>query len=292
MFFFFSSRSGPNQFAKKLAVALSNRGHVLAGPHENPEVQLSFIQATGMYAPLVQRLDGIWFNVDQDWENQNAPIERTYCLSRAVVFQTEFNKRLCERFFGEHPDPHVISNGTNVDLIDAVDPLSAPSLRDVEKVWTCAASWRPHKRLAENVRYFQEHAGEKDCLIIAGANPDVRMADPRIFYAGDLEYQVLISLYRATDYFIHLSYLDHCPNVVVDARAAGAHIICSSLGGTKEIAGSDATVIEEDEWDFEPCKLYEPPAMDFSRKTQGGVDSELDINIVAEQYESVLMGAL
>ena len=62
--------------------------------------------------------------------------------------------------------------------------------------------------------------------------------------------RLFISLLSAA--FIHLAWLDHCPNVVVDARAAACQIICSSAGGTKEIAGPSAIVIEEDEWDFEP----------------------------------------
>jgi len=89
-----------------------------------------------------------------------------------------------------------------------------------------------------------------------------------------MDYHMLVALYRAADYFIHLAWLDHCPNVVVDARAAGAQIICSSAGGTKEIAGPDAVIIEEDEWDFEPCKLYEPPPMDFSRKQKNQYESK------------------
>ena len=67
-------------------------------------------------------------------------------------------------------------------------------------------------------------------------------------------------------YFLHLSWLDHCPNVVVDARSCGCQVICSSTGGTKEIAGEDAIIIEEDEWNYEIVDLYDPPELDFSKK--------------------------
>ena len=60
--------------------------------------------------------------------------------------------------------------------------------------------------------------------------------------------------------------MDHCPNVVVDARAAGCEIICASSGGTREIAGPDATVVTDMDWEFKPFKLYEPPDLDFSQK--------------------------
>ena len=72
----------------------------------------------------------------------------------------------------------------------------------------------------------------------------------------------LLSLYKRSKKFIHLAYLDHCPNVVVDAQAAGCEIICSSTGGTHEIV-NNGTIVNESEWDLKPCKLYNPPEINF-----------------------------
>lgn len=289
----FSSTSGPNSFGLKLARGLSNLGHIIVDLDENPDVQLSFIQA--LYhstVPLVQRLDGIWFNSAQRWQEQNASILETYRNAFAVIVQSDFDAKLVTKFFGPHEKMSVVRNGTDVQTIQNVDPMSVPSLRDVDKVWSCASSWRPHKRLAENIRYFLEHAGKNDCLVIAGENPDVIVADRRIFWTGKLDYQTLLSLYRASDYFIHLAWLDHCPNVVVDARAAGAHVICSSSGGTSEVAGLNSTIIDEDEWDFEPCELYKPPNLDFSRVKKGTKDVSIEISDVAKLYENVIKGVI
>ena len=283
----FSSRSGPNSFGLKLARALSILGHTIVEPHERPDVQLSFIQAMNRVAPIVQRIDGVWFNQAQDWRALNAPILQTFRDAEHVIVQSEFDKRLVKRFLGDR-DMTVIHNGTDVGAIASLDPLHVPGLMEVEKVWSCASSWRPHKRLAENVRYFLEHAGKNDCLVIAGANPDIVVADPRVFYAGDLETTMLHQLYRSSDYFLHLAWLDHCPNVVVDARAAGCHIICASSGGTHEVAGENATVIVEDDWDFEPCMLYEPPRLDFTRVRAGILGASIDIDEVAVAYAEVL----
>ena len=59
-------------------------------------------------------------------------------------------------------------------------------------------------------------------------------------------------------YFLHLAWLDHCPNVVVDAQAAGCNVICSSSGGTSEIV-YNGKIINEPIWDFSPIRLYYPP---------------------------------
>ena len=89
----------------------------------------------------------------------------------------------------------------------------------------------------------------------------------------------------AAEKVIHLAWLDHCPNVVVEGRRAGCQIVCSSSGGTREIAGADAIVIEEDEWNMDPVRLYDPPEMDFSRVISNkGYDWSCDISETCDRY--------
>jgi glycosyltransferase involved in cell wall biosynthesis len=254
--------------------------------HENPAIQLSFIQATKKLAPMIHRLDGIYFNSEQDWEMLNVPIKQTYDLADGVVFQSNFNKLLTEKYFGKKNNSTVIHNGTCIEEISKIMPLSHPEIDKFDHVWSCASSWRPHKRLGENVRYFMENSGDNDCLIVAGNNPDISLDLPRVFYAGVLQWEQLISLYKKSTYFLHLALMDHCPNVVVDARAAGCKIICSSSGGTKEIAGDNSVIIQDMEWDFLPFKLYSPPVLDFSVTHKYKSESSCDITNTADKYLS------
>ena len=137
----------------------------------------------------------------------------------------------------------------------------------------------------ENIRYFIEHASDRDCLIVAGKT-SYGQSHPRVFFTGDFPHNALISLYKRSKYFLHLAWLDHCPNVVVDARASGCQIICSSAGGTKEIAGLDAIVIAEPEWDMSPVDLYNPPNINVNKifDKEYPVCYNIDMNIVAEKY--------
>jgi glycosyltransferase involved in cell wall biosynthesis len=279
----FSSPSGPNSFANKLAVQFQSLGHSINDTLE-PDLQLTFISSINRIAPIVQRLDGIYFNSEQDWQKLNEPIRETYKISAGVIFQSDFNKRLTEHYFGPHSKSAVIHNGTDLEEHRNVPFFTHAHVERFEKVWAAASSWRPHKRLAENIRYFLEHSVENECMIIAGENPDAQIKHPRVFYAGNLPREKLISLYKRADYFIHLALMDHCPNVVIDARAAGCHIICASSGGTKEIAGKDATIIEDAEWDFRPFALYDPPQLDFSKRHKNAQDSNININRTAQKY--------
>ena len=291
----FNSSSGPNSFAKRLSDELKRRDHSVSNVVSGnfmPDVQISFIMSQKKIAPLVQRLDGIYFNKDQDYQSLNKPILETYENSESVVFQTEFNKKLSEHYFGNHLNPSVIRNGTDIELISTIHPAQNNLLDKFKKVWCCASSWRPHKRLSENVRYFLEIAPESDCLVIFGSNPDITVRHPRVFYGGEVGWNDLISVYKRSDYFIHLAWLDHCPNVVVDARAAGCQIICSSAGGTQEIAGKDAIIIREEDWDFSPTRLYKPPVMDFSKTIKNEYNVDISISRAAKEYIDVFEGIL
>ena len=282
----FESRSGPNSFGRKLRDQLVKNGHniVHGMPQEIPDIQLSFIMSSIKISPMVQRLDGIYFNSEQDFNSLNSPIESTYLSSDAVIFQSEFNKELTFHYFGTKEHYQIIRNGTDIDLVQSIEPIDNKKLDGFNDVWCCASSWRPHKRLKENIRYFLETSPSDSCLVIAGSNPDVMISDSRVFYAGNLDWKTLISLFKRSSYFLHLSWLDHCPNVVIDARAAGCHVVCSSAGGTREIAGENSTIIIEDDWDFSPIALYKPPKMDFSNVSTGDDSHNINIRNVAETY--------
>tara|TARA_R110000822_G_scaffold8451_10_gene33202 strand:+ start:2084 stop:2968 length:885 start_codon:yes stop_codon:yes gene_type:complete len=284
-----SSNSGPNSFASKLVPYLTEIG--VRVEHEDPDAILCFIESPrqSYTKPMYQRLDGIYFNTSQDYNKQNANIKRTYDMASGVIFQSNFNKELITKYFGQHRNSVVIHNGADLRKIEETPVFG---LDRYENLWSCAATWRSHKRLNENIRYFLEHSGPNDGMLIAGnVSPGDKMKDDKLHYVGVLSQRQLYSLYKRCKFFIHLAWLDHCPNVVVDARACGCTIICSSAGGTKEIAGSNAIIIEEEEWDYKPVALYKPPSMDFSKKTSGKDDSELDMIKVSRLYKEYMFGA-
>ena len=146
------------------------------------------------------------------------------------------------------------------------------------KIWLAASHWRPHKRLKQNIDLFYSLSGKNDILLIAGKNPDVQFDNlERVFYLGDLRWENLISVMKVSDFFIHLAWLDHCPNVVVDAKAAGCKIFCTDAGGTDELADKNDVVFLEKEWDFNPVDLYSPPVIDFSKTRTGICTSDYSI---------------
>ena len=307
-----NSNSGPNKFTRTLFSHLTNNKNITLSSQDDADVEFCVIeQQVHKVKPMVLRLDGIYFNSEQEFNQQNAPIKFAYNNADAVIFQSKFNKRLTETWFGPHKNGNVIHNAADTGFIN--HPLIIEGYKNAKwpwpeekEVWSCAASWRPHKRLKDDVRYFLEFAPSNSVFAIAGglhmdeAKEYLAMSD-RIYYLGELSYQNLVCLYQRSSTFVHLAYLDHCPNVVVDAQAAGCRIICSSTGGTHEVV-DNGIIILEDEWDFKPCELYNPPKMDFSKTKEIAIHRDfIDIKTnkkvsrfeqCANAYYNVLEGVL
>ena len=294
------SSSGPNHFGSKLKRYLEKEGNECGTDVQNPDVQLSFIETRkqSVQEPLVLRMDGIYFDIETDFVQKNKNILRSYEMSGGVIFQSEYCKELIFKFFGEHDNHEVIHNGADLKQISETPKLENDIFNKHEDVWTCASSWyynnnpatpRRWKRLKENVEFFMNYSKPTDCLIVAGdVHERDRVGDNRVYYVGRLERDVLFSLYKASKYFIHLASPDACPNVVVDARASGCKLVCSSLGGAKEIAGPDALIIEEDHWDYNPMDLNGERKMDLTRIITKCYNAEMDMEKVTRKYESFL----
>jgi len=285
----FNSNSGPNSFGRKLAKQFQKNGHNVCS-HDEADVVLSFIQSHRRHhKPNILRLDGIYFNLAQNWEAMNKEIHESYKRADGIIIQSGFNKKLIEAYFGEHPNIEVIHNGAELELINSVKPLDNRLVQKYDNIWSCAAAWRPHKRLNENVKYFLEHRGQNDCLIVAGSNHNVNINHPDIYCIGNVDYETLLRIYKTSKCFLHLAWLDNCPNVVVDAKAAGCKIVCSSSGGTPELVRKGDIIIQEEEWDFKPTMLYEPPELDFSRKVINENNKEpYTMKGVSKEYEFFL----
>lgn len=244
-------------------------------------------------AKLVQRLDGIWFK-PEDFDTKNTTIKKTYEKSDHVIFQSSFDKEMIEYHWGPAHQSSVIHNGINLEKVEITNPQIREIRNRFERIFVSSASWHRQKRLKENIELFLNVAGSDDnsCLIVLGKNPDFLVSHPRIFYTGEIDQRSCLEIYRSSDWMIHLAWLDHCPNVVVEALSQGCPVICSSSGGTSEIVRQNGIIVDEKfSYDFRLIDYDNPPEIlceaDISRKIS--VNAEyLDIEAVAKRYESVI----
>ena len=159
-----------------------------------------------------------------------------------------------------------------MNVPDVVIPNGAPSSFSphgssfdygYKKTLICAADWRAHKRLDCIVNGFLEYNNADTCLAILGKNVDKKVDYPNIKYLGQLSPNDLPNYLRGADAFVHLSWLDNCPNTVVEAICCGLPVLCTHNGGTKEIVRDNGIIIKcEEDFDFKKVNLYDPPKCD------------------------------
>ena len=291
----FGSRSGPNTFAHRLAESLVNNHAVdIVKSNDDCDVFLCFIEATQIpktTARFVQRLDGIWFKPEQ-FHTHNLGIRWAYDNSHHVIWQSNFDMEMITRRWGNKSGT-VIHNGMASPHVDISPPLA--KLRGHhDKVFVSSANWHRQKRLKENIELFQLLAHENDVMFILGKNPDYHSDDSRIIFLGDQDHDTCMQIYSMADWMIHLAWLDHCPNVVIEAISCGCPVICTDSGGTKEIVGENGIIISEDvEYKFElldydnPYKLSFP---DIQLIKPDIKNTHLDIDIVAKKYYDAFVG--
>jgi glycosyltransferase involved in cell wall biosynthesis len=269
--------NGPSIFGSRLKNAI-----VGANWRWDPILpSICYIFAIGLLRPWgknILRLDGLYFDTGNTLGNSeklNRPILKNYMKTDAVIFQSEFNRTLFSVFMGEPHYPNfVICNGVP-------DGFSSAGRRmdyGFKKAIICSASWREHKRLNCIIKGFLEYGNPDVGLIIIGENVKEQIKHPNIKYTGRIPVQKLADYLRGGDAFIHLAWLDHCPNTVVEALACGLPVLCSHNGGTKEIVRSNGIIIQcEEDYNFRKVDLYNPPICN-KRTVAEGIEQILNGN--------------
>lgn len=299
-----SARTGPNTFAKRLAVALYERGHQILDATGDYEVMLSFIEPTKepkAGARLVQRLDGIWFKPEQ-FVPMNRGIKACYESADLVIWQSEFDRGMSQHHWGDPQKGEVIHNG--IDMTPWLK-LSIPTLQDMrdnhDMLFVCSSNWHPQKRLRDNIELFyhlKRNFYPSSALIVMGSRPDAQ-GGVDVQYTGSQPPEVYMQVFAACNWMLHLAWLDHCPNVVIESLSQGTPVICTDQGGTKELVKEHGIILKEEPYGFELTDYDDPPRVDVTQITEPlphrttlGPHADIDIQTVAERYEKALEGIL
>ena len=164
------------------------------------------------------------------------------------------------------------------------------------RLFVSSASWHRQKRLKENIQFFLKNKNDDDLMIVLGKNPDVKIDNlqlkQKIIFTGELTHEQCLETYRYCDWMIHLAWLDHCPNVVVEALSQGCPVICTDSGGTKEIVKENGIIIPETKpYCFELTDYDNPYTIDISKTNLEKIKVQcqyLDIENVARKYLEIM----
>lgn len=293
--------TGKGFFLERLSEALGRLGIVIVeDPSVLHDISLSAIYVTRTNAKKhILRLDGVIHNTLVDYKGvNNLILNNGVKKADAIVYQSNFAKRMCEKYLGEYQGKtKVIFNGAKIKHLNRQCPDGFSFLT--------AARWRPHKRLKDTIESFLFADIKESVLYVAG---DLRKSgidqdhklfrNPKIQYLGVLSQKELDEYRKQVLGLLHLCWVDFCPNSVVEALAADVPVITNNVGGTQELVRPTGKYILpiDKEYDMEPCRLYEPPKIDQSLVASALVDccyggvpevknNHVDINNIALQYK-------
>lgn len=232
--------------------------------------------------PYVLRLDGIAFDADlteDEISRRNLPIFSQIDGAAGLVFQAKFSRDLVAAFHRLPNRPAVIiPNGVDLKHFTphGRNHREALGIPRTDLVFLTSAKWRAHKRLGATIDAFTKYcaaSGERAHLLVLGdlGGETVRQC-PGVRYIGHVKPEELPSWYRTADICIFLSWLDNCPNTVVEALACGVPVLCTNQGGTRELIEltNGGTVVAADEaFTFRRIPLYRPPEPDSERVVAG-----------------------
>jgi len=293
---------GPKMFRDRIRLALKKvPGILITGDEKsNFDLELVFIRnKTKHNKPFVIRLDGVYYKKKHLYHND--PIVKSAKKAKHIIFQSEFSAKMFRRITGFSPKAStIVCNGIDLKKIAKIVPDANIPPGSI----VACSQWkrRPNKRPLSIIKGYLEAGISNPLFIIGKTNSEWReeYQNKNVFFLGELKASKIISIMKACDYQIHLCHIDSCPNVVVEGLACGLNVLCSNLGGTKEIVRGDGVVLDVDDWNFKPLstdvfnsldnldpKIVAQGIHDIIKIKTRANRPDLDINLVAQKYVDV-----
>ena len=206
--------------------------------------------------PIVLNQNGVFYPAwyPHGWEAENTRMAIAYEGASHVFWQSEFCRRCADRFLGpRRAGGEVLYNAVDTDRFrpePTANTSGAFRLLLTGKIGVSTAY-----RLASSIDVvaLARRNGLNVVLTVAGAialavEGEARAQIDRLGLTGAVTFlgsyggQQAPEIYRAADAYIMTKHNDPCPNVVIEAMAAGLPILYSASGGVPELVGPSAGV--------------------------------------------------
>jgi len=294
--------TGKGKFAIRLKKALKALGvKVTFEPGSKYDIVLGFGKFLEKHdtKKKIVRLGPCHIDKNEDYKKLNKRKKKAMHSADGVIYQSKFSKKLCRSFMGKPDCPEaVIFNGADPKEFD-VEPMKSPfkyNFLASTRVWT------PQKRLKQIEKAFLEAGIKNSCLWVCGETKKAHSTRGRgiagegwdnvwqIDHMGLVSEKKLASLYKLCNAMIHITYLDACPNSVVEALVAGCPVVCTDQGGTHELVKSGYVMLYDKKYNFKPIDLSKPPRLEFHfpnpdlNRVWRSDSNHLHISTIAKQY--------
>lgn len=226
----------------------------------NPQkahIHLANVRGQPRGLPMIQRLDGIYYDSATPYKGRNSAISATHAFAAGVIYQSDYCRQAGEYYLAKRKGPHrIIYNGIEPGWAGTRQPHQYPLI-------VVSAKWRRHKRLPEILKLFNDYRQiyAKSALVVMGdlrgsPNPSVH---PGVRYTGHLSHDQMKQYFQKAWFSLHLSKRDACPNSTVEAIGAGVPVITTdACGGGTEMCNMTpgCVVVPGDKIDIRPAPHY------------------------------------
>ena len=308
-------KGGPAVFRSRLISALNKFDDikVVTNINDKFDIELAFIRKVYKHnKPYILRVDGCYYQDGR--KSGNKPLEKSILGSRYLIFQSNFSFDLCKRILkiGSILDKSrysIIYNGLDLDYLKKIEPSKGIELGS----FVAAARWRDNKRTFSIIKGFLKANTGRHLYMVGGIGIGEnslyksklkKYNSKYVHILGKKSQKEIISILKACDYQIHLCHIDSCPNIVIEGLSCGLNVLCSNLGGTKELVKDNGVVLKSDKmWDGKYLSSLvkldtlkkEVVAKGIKKlmevKTKPDI-SEFDIKNVAKKYVEIIKKCL
>ncbi|GAG43904.1 unnamed protein product, partial [marine sediment metagenome] len=201
--------------------------HKVTTFHEEANVHLAFTrQYTDTKLPVVQRLDGFYYDLNDDILYRNHNQAKLHRNADGVIYQSEYSKKAIEKNLGERSTDvyDIIYNGIGRNWCGDLVEHNGFNI-------VVTARWRRWKRLKEIIDVFLEFSVDKpdvNLFVIGDLVKESKIINPKIHYYGSLTWSKMRRVYKYGDLFMSLGKRDSCPNVVLEAISSGMPVITTN----------------------------------------------------------------
>jgi len=305
---------GPGIFMHRL-ITYMQKYDIVKLVDKQPDVYLSTVWQgkAPKGCKTVYRAASVYYNsCERKRRGLNKKIAAAIRTSDLVIYQTHFARKLCEKVLGKYYNYKVkarkrviIINGFDKSEYDKV--ASAKKKRQHRFIacsdWTVAV-----KRGDVVVRAFCKAKIKDAELIMIGKIVPKEMGIARkhiksgkIKTLGPRPDSVVMSYLKSEAIFVHLSYVESCPNAVVEALSFGCPVVCNNIGGTPEVVQDSGIIAKcDDEFVFKrrpvdmTIRHFSPiiNALQQSIELEGVNREDLSMKRCAQQYKEAFEGIL
>ena len=250
--------TGRKKFVIRLGHALERMGVKVVHRDADFHLFLPTHEPSGTARFNLMRLDGAFVGTTSRDRRVNRSRMRMASRVDGVVFQNTFCRLMHERVAGLKPPVWA-------EIINGADPGEFLSRRP-QRFFLANAHWRPVKRLPGIIGAFERFAATVDDVeLVVTGNVAQPTNHPRIRYVGLQDRAGVAKLLSGAIASLHFTYLDPCPNAMVEAVVAGCPVVYTDSGGQPCLGEGAGVSFPDAPWNFEQVCQTQPPAVDLDR---------------------------